>query len=395
MIGGFVVPDGPVPDIMEWTARTSLSLRHGARPMINASGIWRRWALIIMAVASACPAAPAMAAETPERDADLSRQPSWSIPAATTVRARMLEWIARRDGDAATLAVARSLWNDDRAPHDVLDAAVETFALLDPRCAPIGNLAKDPRGDVAIDVGWLTAAAPSAADDPETFQRETLRLWLGRHFVRHDRFDEGLEMLSGMSVQDALDPAALLFHQAACSFWLLDADRAIDLLDQLLERAGEIPVRYERTARLLRADIAALEDDSLDHIARRMRDITRRLDLGRAGPKTRGVQDGVIASLDKLIAKIEEQQCQCQSSSGAGASGRGGNGSPMDDSRIAEGKGPGEVKNRDLGDGEGWGNLPPHQREEALQQIGREFPPHYREAIEQYFKRLAAGGTDR
>ena len=63
----------------------------------------------------------------------------------------------------------------------------------------------------------------------------------------------------------------------------------------------------------------------------------------------------------------------------------------MDDSRLADGKGPGEVTRRDLGDTDGWGNLPPHQRDEALQQIGREFPAHYREAIEQYFKRLAAG----
>ena len=63
----------------------------------------------------------------------------------------------------------------------------------------------------------------------------------------------------------------------------------------------------------------------------------------------------------------------------------------MDDSRIAEGKGPGEVTKRDIGDSGGWGNLPPHEREEALQQIGREFPPHYREASEQYFKRLASG----
>jgi hypothetical protein len=49
------------------------------------------------------------------------------------------------------------------------------------------------------------------------------------------------------------------------------------------------------------------------------------------------------------------------------------------------------VRARDLGSGEGWGNLPPHEREAALQQIGREYPPHYREAIEQYFKRLATG----
>ncbi|NBW97286.1 MAG: hypothetical protein EBR28_11285, partial [Planctomycetia bacterium] len=94
----------------------------------------------------------------------------------------------------------------------------------------------------------------------------------------------------------------------------------------------------------------------------------------------------------KLIAKIEQQQQQCQSGGGGGGgAGRGGQGKPMDDSRIAEGKGPGEVTRRDIGDGDGWGNLPPHRRDEALQQIGREFPSHYRDAIEQYFKRLAAG----
>jgi hypothetical protein len=124
-----------------------------------------------------------------------------------------------------------------------------------------------------------------------------------------------------------------------------------------------------------------------------MRDITRRLDLGRAGPRTLAVQDGVIESLDKLIKAIEQQQQeQSQSQASGGASGgRSGNGTPMDDSRIAGGKGPGEVTKRDIGDADGWGNLPPHKREEALQQIGREFPAHYREAIEQYFKRLASG----
>jgi hypothetical protein len=196
----------------------------------------------------------------------------------------------------------------------------------------------------------------------------------------------------------AVDPAALLFHRAACQHWLLEADVAVESLDRLLERSSEIPVRYERVARLLRADIASLEDESLDHIARRMRDITRRLDLGRAGPKTLAVQDGVIDSLDKMIKQIEQQQQQqSQSSSGAGGGGggRSGNGTPMEESRIAGGKGAGEVTKRDIGDSDGWGKLPPHKREEALQQIGREFPAHYREAIEQYFKRLASGEEKR
>ena len=333
-------------------------------------------------------------------DADLSRQASWSLPAAADVRQRMLDWVSSRAADPAVdpsgVKAARELWDASHTDHgDLLDAAIETFAAVDPRCVPIRDLALRPTVSRPAPADWLISAASADADPQAAFERDTVRLWLGRHLVRHDRFDEGLRMLDGLAVEKAIDPAALLFHQAACHFWLLHTDTAIDLLDRLLERAEEIPVRYERTARLMRADIAALEDDSLDHIARRMRDITRRLDLGHAGQRTRTVQDGVIASLDKLIEKIEQQQQQSQASSGAGGSGNGGNGTPMDDSRIAGGKGPGEVQSRDLGDGEGWGDLPPHQREEALQQIGREFPPHYREAIEQYFKRLASGGEQR
>ena len=45
---------------------------------------------------------------------------------------------------------------------------------------------------------------------------------------------------------------------------------------------------------------------------------------------------------------------------------------------------------RNIGNKSGWGDLPPKEREEAMQQIGRDFPSHYRDVIEQYFRRLAA-----
>jgi hypothetical protein len=102
-----------------------------------------------------------------------------------------------------------------------------------------------------------------------------------------------------------------------------------------------------------------------------------------------GVESGVIESLDKLIKQAEEalaqQQAKCNGSSGGQPSG-----TPMQDSRIAEFKGPGKVERRDVGSGTGWGNLPDKDRERALQEIGREFPSHYREVIEEYFRRLAA-----
>jgi hypothetical protein len=137
----------------------------------------------------------------------------------------------------------------------------------------------------------------------------------------------------------------------------------------------------------MRADLEDLQEDSLNHIARRMDDIHRRLDLGRAGPKVRKQEDGVIESLDKLIKKLENQQKQQQQQ--AASSPNMAPSSPAQESRIVEGKGPGEVTKRNVGNKSGWGNLPPKEREEALQQIGREFPSHYRDVVEQYFRRLA------
>ena len=264
-----------------------------------------------------------------------------------------------------------------------------TVAEADPRCLPVLAVVPATPGVPPVTAaalpGWV---GEEGTDD---FERHVVRLWLGRELVRQERFDDGLSLLAGLDPEAVVDPASLLFHSAACQHWLLRTDDCLTTLDRLLERAAELPVRYERVARLLRADMTGLEEESLDHIARRMRDITRRLGQGRAGPVTRQVQDGVIESLDKLIAAIEEKQNQQSGGGGAPGGGNSGNGKPMDDSRIAGGQGAGEVTRRDLGAGEGWGNLPPHEREQALQQIGREFPAHYREAIEQYFKRLAAG----
>ena len=140
----------------------------------------------------------------------------------------------------------------------------------------------------------------------------------------------------------------------------------------------------------MREDLKSLEDDSLDHIARRMDDIRRRLDLGRAGEKVRKEEDGVIASLDKLIEEMEKQQQQQQQQQQKNA---GGGRSPFA-SRCRtvaspEPRAPARSIARTLGNTAGWGDLPAKEREEALQQIGKDFPSHYRDIIEQYFKKLA------
>jgi acyl-CoA reductase-like NAD-dependent aldehyde dehydrogenase len=65
----------------------------------------------------------------------------------------------------------------------------------------------------------------------------------------------------------------------------------------------------------------------------------------------------------------------------------------MEDSRIAGASGQGDVDRKRIEERDGWGNLPPAERQEALQQISRELPTHYREAIEAYFRKLATEGN--
>ncbi|HEX6960615.1 MAG TPA: hypothetical protein VF175_02015, partial [Lacipirellula sp.] len=158
---------------------------------------------------------------------------------------------------------------------------------------------------------------------------------------------------------------------------------------QLLEREEQLPRRFQQVARLVQKDLAGLEDESLDHIARRMRDIRRRLNYGRAGEKVQAVEKGVLDSLDKMIEDLEEQQQQQQQSASA-SGGSSQSAQPMQDSRPAELKAPMQVDRKDIGHKSGWGDLPPKEREQALQQIGREYPAHYRELIEDYFRELAA-----
>jgi hypothetical protein len=120
-----------------------------------------------------------------------------------------------------------------------------------------------------------------------------------------------------------------------------------------------------------------------------MADIRRRLALARAGKRVRDQEDAVIAKLEKMIDELEKQrQMRRQQQARQSGSGRQPN-QPMQDSMPAQLHGPGEVDPKQIGKKDGWGNLPPKQRQEVLQQIGRDLPAHFRETIEEYFKRLA------
>jgi hypothetical protein len=309
----------------------------------------------------------------------------WTRPAVADVRAKVFAWLDQRKVTDAVKAKANQIWSFDpqqASGTDLLVYTVATFGLADEAAQKLVDLCSRPRVDLVVpSQPWLT----DPKSDP--LVANNLRLLFGRWLAHENLYDEALEQLAPLNPGDVVDPASLLFYQAVVYHRLLDKDAGLRAADGLMKSEDQCPRRYVVVAGLMREDLANLKDDSLDHIARRMWDTERRLDLGRAGPKVRTIEDGIIDSLDKLIKKLEDQQ---GGGGGGGASGSNiRSSSPAPDSRIIGGKGPGEVTKRDIGSASGWGNLPPKKRDEALQQIGRDFPSHYRDKIEAYFRKLA------
>jgi acyl-CoA reductase-like NAD-dependent aldehyde dehydrogenase len=95
-----------------------------------------------------------------------------------------------------------------------------------------------------------------------------------------------------------------------------------------------------------------------------------------------------LKSLDQLIEKIEEQAQKQNQNNNQSDQGQQAN-KPADDSRILKQKAPGNIDRRDFNSEGQWGDLPPHEREEALLRIEKGFPAHYRDIIEQYFREMA------
>jgi hypothetical protein len=145
-------------------------------------------------------------------------------------------------------------------------------------------------------------------------------------------------------------------------------DACLPVVERLMEHEQRIPQRYASVARLIQADIEPLKEDSLDEISRLMDSIQVRLGHGRAGARVRKEEDDVIAKLDKMIDDAEQNQSQ--SSQSSGAQGGGNPQSPMPDSMPGGGSGPGNVDAKKLDGHADWGNLPPKEREVALQELG-------------------------
>ncbi len=326
-------------------------------------------------------------------DDALKRQASWhrydASEMATMLRSALDELgVTPRQMDRSAEEFLAAVEQEDVDP---LDAFVRSSSTLVP---VINELVSQSANDLSAAAAKVDPNSPTYGDVeslPKSL-RMSLRTWLGRHLVRARLYDEALPVIAEVVPTESVDPASVLFYRGACYHALLMKKEALTDLRKLLENEEDCPVRFARTAHLMISDIKPLKEDTLDEVSRLMTDVTRRLDLGRSGQDVTEQEQKVIDKLTKLIEKIEEQQQQQQQqqaqAQGQG-SGQGGQGAPMNDSQAAGASGNGDVDKKNLDQKDGWGNLPPAERQHALQQISRDLPTHYREAIEAYFRKLA------
>lgn len=309
-------------------------------------------------------------------------------------RSRTFLWIAEQGSvDPARVEELRKEWTfGDAKPSaaELLDLVVRTFGAVDKEtaklveaCTFVGAplVPPDPR--------------PLQRTDQNAFYRSNLGLYYARYLSDRRMYDEALDVLATVDPKEVVDPAACFFLKAVAQQELLDTKEALDSLDRLLHHTEDVPVRYSTTASLMEHDLQSLKEKSLDEIARMMTDSERRLELARGGQKVQDVQEKIILNLDELIKKIEQQSGQ----GGGGGSGQQNRGNqsnnPLPDSIVKGSTAPGEVDKKKFNREGGWGNLPEKEQAKAKNLINRNFPSHYRQAIDTYFRKLANRPADK
>lgn len=218
----------------------------------------------------------------------------------TVVKTRAVVWLSSQGVDEAKIAEVKKRW-EQVDPNQILDRLVETLALGDGRIAKLVEFCSKPRDGVELpNVNWL------ADKKLDRFIRENLRVYYGRWLARHKYYDEALALFAELEPENVVDPATMLFFKGVCNHSIVKKEPALQAIGRLLDDVEDAPNRYLAVSALMLRDLQGVKGDSLDFASRLMRDAERRLRLARAGKRVRNVEDEVVAILDKLIKKLED-----------------------------------------------------------------------------------------
>jgi hypothetical protein len=225
-----------------------------------------------------------------------------------------------------------------------------------------------------------------------------------RRLAQQYNYEEALTLFK----QEKSNSPSDLFYRGLCEHGLLLKADAQSTLKKLLFQHPDAPQRYQQIAILMLLDMETWKSKDLEEISRKMNNIRRRLELAKGGPETQRMQREIINRLDELIKKAENKskggsslnkdECPDGGSSKGQAQQRqlqpGQQAvKPLQDSKVMPGSGTGQVNQARLRKlAEGWGKINPQDRAEAMREVDeltRNLAPAYREAFQEYFRRLA------
>ena len=302
-------------------------------------------------------------------------------PPEAMIRKRWVVYLKNRRTNEAQTRDVLKMWDPkvtDIDSRERLGKMLASIGAVHPETLQWAETMRLSDGE-AVDVTRLEEEANAP------FVKDALKLWIAQGWIQQGRHGEAFSLLEGIESEKLLDPASYAFALATIHHQRAEKESAVELLEWLRKHSESIPERYAVLGNLMYEDLRQLKAGSLDDISRRMKQIHKQLGLGRTGDQVLKTEDEVLRMLDKLIEEESQKQAnQSQATAQSGAPAR-----PADESRLIGGKGPGQVTKKKIGKTAGWGDLPPKEREQAMQELSREFPAHYREVIEAYFRELA------
>lgn len=305
-------------------------------------------------------------------------------PSLEQAKADTWSWLQAAKADVSVCQKAETLWQPGEAT--LLDRVVGTFVLADPEAARLVNFIPTAPGSAIKEV-------PAALKDTNrpVFYRANLGMYFAKVAVDRKLFEEGYEVLKVLRPEQMVDPASYYFYKAVCENKLRMKADGLTSIHRLLNSVPNSPERYTVVAQMMKDEMDQWQDEDLGDIARRMDEITGRLDNARGGPKTQEKQKEVIALLDKTIEDIEKKCQQCQCKGGGNGQNQQPNSNAQDSTIIGPpGKGIVDPK-RMLKDAAQWGKMPEKDKLKALEAINRSLPAHMREAGEGYRNNLNKG----
>jgi tetratricopeptide (TPR) repeat protein len=185
------------------------------------------------------------------------------------------------------------------------------------------------------------------------------------------------------------------FYLVVCLGQEREKEKAIAAANAFLKDYPDAPERYRQAMEQLKNELVQEWESPLYDLAGRMSHVAKKIEGGETGDPTQEKQKEIVAIIDELIKKAEEQEGQGQGGGGSGGRPRGNQqpSSPANQSSAPEGASRvGDLRpNPRKKAQDAWGEMRDKEREEVLQALKEQFPDRYRELLEQYNKALAEG----